>query len=1118
MRIQTVALRAAGTATISVTALAAALISAPAQASGHGARSWHPAHPHPSLAAAARFAELRDANGVIAGVVDGAGGRPLTGACVVATGAGGSAFAMTQSDGRYSLGGLRPGRYTLHFSACAAGGRYMDQWSGGASSPASAATVTIARGQARELAPVTLRTTPSGFHAAIPPAIARLMSGTGLPGDLARLRSTAVAANAIRSTAITGRGAIAGNVTGRGKPLQGICVVAYGTGSGHTRTGAAGQYRIPKLKPGRYFVFYAECNNNRGNWLPQIYKNVNGPIFRRPTPIRVTAGQTTSGIDAALQLGGQISGTVRSQRGRTLPHVCIFATGKDGRFFLRNFAQSGKHGRYTMHALFPGKYQVAFVPNYCDNNGNYIPQWWRDSATQKHATAIAIKHGSVLRQVDAALRPGATISGVVRATRPHGALLKGICVYAEPVRPTGGFPTFAGGRTDSAGRYRLIGLATGRYRVFFSRGCGNNGNFLQVRRTISVIAGHATAGFDAFMPPGAIITGTVTDAHGTPVRGVCVSASGRHSSGGDRTNAEGKYSIIALQSGGYAVEFFGGCGNPGSFAPQYYRSQVNRGSADPVDATAGHTTPGIDAAMQPGGTITGVVTNAGGHPLNQVCVLIESPSVAQYGFPFNIQITRKNGVFTARNLIPGIYAVNFNCFFGRENLASQWFKGQPGQTTADFVSAPAGVVATGVNAVLRPGGFLTGKVTNSAGKPLPGICVRATLHGQPIPLLNILNYRSIAFTNGRGEYRLGPVAGAKYDVQFGCQSTPYGDQWYPGIASRASATPVTITGGATATGVNAVLTAGGSISGEVTTGAGHPQRNVCITAEDIADNSLGFAETNRQGRYVMRGLSSGSYQVYFYDCGYGRHHLPLGTATFPGAVKVVAPHTVTGVNEKLFPAGRISGMAFGGPGATPQDGACVAALPVSPNAVGGYTTTGAHGGYRLTGLAPGTYKVYFGDPFCVFAATNYAPQWYNNRTSEATATLVTVTSFGDTPNVDATLSTDGAISGTVTSHHHGPVAGECVTATPASAAPDPVSGAAVQPVIGVTAADGSYSLVGLLPGKYTVEFSVGCGDTGFLTQWWHDSGAASGATVITVSANATVTGIDASLHHHGNGQ
>src|SRR5215469_4069479 len=112
MRIQPLALRAAGTITILGTALAAALISAPAQAL-----------PHPSLAAAARFTAPSEEAGVITGVVDGARGGPLTGACVVATGPGGSVLAVTLSDGRYSLGDLRPGRYTLHYSACGAGGQ-----------------------------------------------------------------------------------------------------------------------------------------------------------------------------------------------------------------------------------------------------------------------------------------------------------------------------------------------------------------------------------------------------------------------------------------------------------------------------------------------------------------------------------------------------------------------------------------------------------------------------------------------------------------------------------------------------------------------------------------------------------------------------------------------------------------------------------------------------------------------------------------------------------------------------------------------------------------------------------------------------------------------------------
>ena len=65
--------------------------------------------------------------GVITGFVDGAGGAPLTGACVVASGPVGSAMAMTNRNGRYVIAPLRPGKYTLHFTGCSTPGRYLDQ-------------------------------------------------------------------------------------------------------------------------------------------------------------------------------------------------------------------------------------------------------------------------------------------------------------------------------------------------------------------------------------------------------------------------------------------------------------------------------------------------------------------------------------------------------------------------------------------------------------------------------------------------------------------------------------------------------------------------------------------------------------------------------------------------------------------------------------------------------------------------------------------------------------------------------------------------------------------------------------------------------------------------------
>src|SRR5262249_21371658 len=80
----------------------------------------------------------------IAGVVLGAGDRPLRGVCVTARSQGSTsvrtnaaaaaaaAAVLTGADGRYELVGLRRGAYTISYRDCADPGAYFEQWSGGA--------------------------------------------------------------------------------------------------------------------------------------------------------------------------------------------------------------------------------------------------------------------------------------------------------------------------------------------------------------------------------------------------------------------------------------------------------------------------------------------------------------------------------------------------------------------------------------------------------------------------------------------------------------------------------------------------------------------------------------------------------------------------------------------------------------------------------------------------------------------------------------------------------------------------------------------------------------------------------------------------------------------------
>ena len=169
--------------------------------------------------------------------------------------------------------------------------------------------------------------------------------------------------------------------------------------------------------------------------------------------------------------------------------------------------------------------------------------------------------------------------------------------------------------------------------------------------------------------------------------------------------------------------------------------------------------------------------------------------------------------------------------------------------------------------------------------------------------------------------------------------------------------------------------------------------------------------------------------------------------------------------------------------------------------------TGLDGSYLASGLAAGTYQVYFGDPQCLLTAPGLAPQWYSGQLTQAAAMKVTVTVGHTTGSIDAALQPDGQITGSVSGPTATPLAGACVTAVPV-----PADGSL--PVVAVTGSSG-YTLGDLVPGGYKVRFSAGCGAVGYATQWWDDAASRKAATVVTVGPNQDVPGISATLSKSG---
>lgn len=1009
----------------------------------------------------------------LTGVVHGLGGRPVPGACVTASGPSGAVTTRSRADGRYVLPGLHPGRYAVRVSDCASTPRSASASPMSFLWPGLQAQVELGSGQVRTLPPVTVL-----------PAASRMAPAR-------RVGSTASRA---------GTGSISGVVIGGGHPLTGVCAVAehFGGGLGRSAvTSKTGRYRITGLPTGRYLVQFTTefgCGNT-GNWLSQWYPGITTPF---PSPkaaaVRVRAGRTKAGIDARMKLGGQISGTVRTRSGRALPGICVEVQGRVTGGFVGIEFGSGRGGRYALHGVFPGRYTVGFSIG-CGNKGNYARQWWRLRASGAQATPITITGTKVARHIDAALDPGAAISGTIRALNATGKPLAGICVQT------------ASSHGDSAsavsakdGTYRLKGLTGGQYVVNFDPSCfgDTSSNYLPLHRRVSVGPGQSRTGANAYLQPGAGISGMVTDSHGHAVAGVCVQIAGGHRNAFATTDVDGSYSIAGLPAGPYQVQFTGGCGNSGSLAPQYYKSEPGAGSADVITLTAGTITPGIDAAMKPGATISGVVTDPSGRGLNDVCVGVADQSLLSYGFVFNDIEFTSGGRYRAVNLAPGLYGVDFGCGGGGK-YAEHWYRTNAQSFPSGLVSAPVGVTS-GVSAVLRPGGAISGVVTDKAGHLISGACLYLVDARTGAQVLGSVFQGDVE--NGR--YKITGLASGRYKVFFyGC-GTRYASQWYHGRSTERAANPVRVSAGHTTTGIGAALAVGGTMSGRVVTRAtGMPVRNVCVDAFDPATQAFGFAQTGKTGSYTMRGLATGRYSVSFTPC-YAKGP-NLVALTRPSLVRVIAPHAVTGISGRLAPGGSISGTVTGGSHA--QTGTCVEVVPTDPAGTFGFAFTGTDGTYTATGLAAGTYHLYFNDPGCGFGVPQFAAQWYDGQLTQTAASAVTVSVGKTTTAIDATLQPFGEVTGTVTDPAHAPVAGECVTAIPVGKG----FAGTLPPEIAISAKNGDYSLVSMQPGRYKVKFSAGCGDSGFATQWWKNAGSAAAATVLTVGPGAVVTGIDAAL-------
>lgn len=257
---------------------------------------------------------------------------------------------------------------------------------------------------------------------------------------------TAVDFDLLRPSVLSGR------LTSRGEPASDVTVTVYAKTADDwypqttVRSSTEGEYAFYALSEGTYRLGFGEAYE--GPYLPTFH---GGDSVETATDVTVVRSTTTGGVDADLELGGRISGTVRYAGYVPFPQVVLYCRiggawlDCDGRYG----SGLGDDGSFLFEGLEVGRYRVGFPDD------DYVGGFWRAADTVSEADDVVITHsGHHVEGIDLRPQQRTTLTG--RFTDSRGQPAEGSVYLLAKGGPTG----WTHVRTSEAyrGRYAIQGL------------------------------------------------------------------------------------------------------------------------------------------------------------------------------------------------------------------------------------------------------------------------------------------------------------------------------------------------------------------------------------------------------------------------------------------------------------------------------------------------------------------------------------------------------------------------------------------------------------------------------------------------------------------------------------